>query len=263
MGKYSFIIMSLVFFAVSAFSEARVIELKNGQVINGEIVRDENGELTVKLDQYGEMTVNKEDVKLESLYSDGYKMAEEDFSRGRFVEAIKAYHELLQNPDPLISSDRIISKIGDCYLRLDKPDKAVVFYTKVMGETGDNSLKLHCSIRADYCRLRAGEVQPLQVDSYKNRKKSIGKDDMAFYCYIEGRRLQAEKKYEEAAMELLSIDVLYPETAGLVTESKMLAAECFGRIGKQEFAKSLYKEIYGNSPSSEEGKEAYKRMNNL
>ncbi|MCK9554810.1 hypothetical protein M0R36_03205 [bacterium] len=263
MGKYSLIAMALILFAVSAASEARVIELKNGQVINGEIVKDENGELTVKLDQYGEMTVNKEDVKLESLYSEGYKTAEEYFGRGKFIEAIKAYHELLQNPDPLVSGDSIISKIADCYLALDKPDKAVVFYRKVMDETGDKSLILHCSIRADYCRLRAGEVRPLQVDSYKDREKSIEKGDMAFYCYIEGMRLMAEGKYEEAAMKLLSIDVLYPETPELVAESKMLAAECLDKTGKPELAKGLYKEIYEISPSSGAGKEAYKRMNNL
>lgn len=254
--------MALIFFAVSDSSEARVIELKNGQIINGEILKDENGELTVKLDQYGEMTVDKEDVKLESLYSEGYKTAEEYFSRGKFIEAIKAYHELLQNPDPLVSGDSIISKIADCYLMLDKPDKAVVFYRKVMDETGDKSLSLHCSIRADYCRLRSGEVRSLQ-DSYKDKEKSIEKGDMAFYCYIEGRRLMAEGKYEEAAMELLSIDVLYPETAELVAESKMLAAECLDKKGKPEIAKKLYKEIYETGPSSGAGKEAYKRMNNL
>ncbi len=255
--KYIWFLLLMV---VCSMLYGRVIELKNGEIIKGEIIREENEQIIIELEQYGQITVPKEDIKFDSMYPGDYHTAEVLFLKGEYVDAIALYQKIFESPETIVGKNEILGRIADSYFNLGEWDKALLGYNKIVKLAKEESFDLHCQIRVAYCLLKLNKKADNEVSITAISPEQVGKKDIPYYFFLKGMDCLKNEDYENAVFSFLSIDVFYSEYKNVVLESKLMAARCFEKLDRREFAQNLYKEIYSESPLTDYGKKAYEKM---
>lgn len=109
----------------------------------------------------------------------------------------------------------------------------------------------------------AANVDDAQLEAWRRLVEEMPEPLRAGPYYVLGRAWAQRQKWDEAALCLLRVPILYPQHRGLAARALLEAGHSLERLGQTERAAGLYREAvksYAGSPSAAEGRSRLEAM---
>ena len=262
------ILLSLIF-ASFAFGYDEVT-LKNGQVIRGKIVKDDEAGIVIEVTQGGEG-----EVKLSQVFSKDqvasvsieepkiYSNARRFQDSKKYIEAIKAYQEVIEGYSKYKWAESALFHMGECYERLKDWKNSKESYENFLKNYPKSEFYLKCQMGLANSLLMQGmHSEALKIyESMLN----MAKGEMAAQVhYGIGEANLAQKRFEEALeqgyLKIVVLDYEFPEW---VAKAMLKSGDCFTYLGDIRRATYYYKEVLKKEPDSAHAREAKEKLKPL
>ncbi len=99
-----------------------------------------------------------------------------------------------------------------------------------------------------------------QIDAWSQAVEQMPERLAAGPCFVLGRARMQRQQWEQAALALLRVAILYPEHRALAAQSLLDAGRSLEKLGRTEEAVRLYRELIDADPKTRPAAEAQGRM---
>ncbi len=234
-----------------SFAQDR-IKLKNGNIINGSVIKTDKAGITVEL--AGEKAViavphgNIDQLIIEAPVS--FRMAENRYFAKDYEKAYADYMETITKYGGYSYGEDAYFKAADCQLKIGNVGKAVELYNTYISDYPGSKYANRARMKLASVLADKGDYDGA-VKAYDAviRSKDEAQRPDAYYGTAEA--YFAKGSYEQALVNYLKIALLYYDKGKTAAEAKFRSGECYEKIGERKMALETYKEIVDEFPKSE------------
>ena len=256
----------VIVFLVSASSVFAYDEvtLKNGQVIRGKIIKDDEAGIVIEVTE-GEMKLSqvltRDQVANVSIEEPAeYNKAKAHQNRKEWLEAVKAYQQVIEVYPKYKWAEAALFHKGECYERLNDWQKAKESYERFLKDYQKSEFYLNAKMGLAYSLL----MQNMYGEALKIYESMLNvvKGEMAAQVhYGIGEANLGQKKFGEALEQgYLKVVVLDYDFHDWGVKAMLRGAECFTHLGDTKRAAYYYEEVLKKYPDSEYSKEAKRNL---
>ena len=241
------------------------IILKNGNVIEGRIVREKGGQIIIELaDAKATMGIPRSDIlRIIMEKPQSFLKAEKAFKKREFREAIKLYNEVVSQYRRTEWAQKALIGTGRAYMGLKNTDEASRVFEKFLSEYKDSDLS--CEVRLILGKIfrGSGEYDKARTIYAHVLERNNPEESLAEAQFSLGETYLAQEQYEDALMSFLRVVVVFGEQSEFVQKAMLRAGFCYEKIGDLANAKQIYEELMKEYPKGKYVKEARGKLNAL
>jgi len=262
--KFHIVVMFLLCIVSISQASDKII-LKNGNIIEGRIVREKSDQVTIELmGGKGSMGIPRSDIlRIIMEKPESFLKAEGAFEKREFKEAIKLYNEVVSEYGRTEWGKKALIGVGRSYMELKKVDEACRIFERFLSRYKDSDLS--CEVGLILGEIFTGKEMYDRAKTVYGEilEKSCPGEYLAEAQFRLGEIYSVTEEYEEALMSLLRVVVVFSEESDLVQKAMLRSGSCYEKLEDSGNARGIYEELLREYPKGKYVKEAKKKLNEL